>query len=78
MIFVSHILPVIKIPESSRFVKAAIIQIDSDPERFVMAALGGIVFLGELLILRLALSSVAILGGIALVILVKQHANGTQ
>ena len=32
------------------------------------AALGGIVFLGEPVTLRLALASVAILGGIALVI----------
>jgi len=35
----------------------------------VLAALGGIVFLGEALTLRLALASAAILGGIALVIL---------
>lgn len=35
----------------------------------VIAALGGIVFLGEALTLRLMLASVAILGGIALVIL---------
>lgn len=34
----------------------------------VIAALGGIVFLGETITLRLALASVAILGGIALVI----------
>ena len=34
----------------------------------VLAALGGIVFLGEPLTLRLALTSVAILGGIALVV----------
>jgi drug/metabolite transporter (DMT)-like permease len=38
----------------------------------VIAALGGVIFLGEPLTLRLALASVAILGGIALVILVKQ------
>ena len=38
----------------------------------VIAALGGIVFLGESLSLRLVLASVAILGGIALVILEKQ------
>ena len=44
----------------------------------VIAALGGIVFLGEPLTLRLVLASVAILGGIALVILEKQHANGAQ
>lgn len=41
----------------------------------VLAALGGIVFLGEPITLRLALASVAILGGIALVILEKQPAN---
>ena len=35
----------------------------------VIAALGGIVFLGESITLRLALASVAILGGIALVVL---------
>ena len=52
--------------------KAATVQL-SVP---VIAALGGIVFLGEPLTLRLLLSSVAILGGIALVILEKQHANG--
>ena len=34
----------------------------------VLAALGGIAFLGEPLTLRLALTSVAILGGIALVV----------
>ena len=39
----------------------------------VIAALGGIVFLGEDITLRLVLASVAILGGIALVILEKQH-----
>lgn len=44
----------------------------------VIAALGGIVFLGEPMSLRLVLASVAILGGIALVILGKQHANGAQ
>jgi drug/metabolite transporter (DMT)-like permease len=54
--------------------KAATVQL-SVP---VIAALGGIVFLGEPLTLRLILSSVAILGGIALVILEKQHANGGQ
>ncbi|MDF1552283.1 MAG: EamA family transporter [Deferrisomatales bacterium] len=42
----------------------------------VIAALGGIVFLGESLTLRLVLASVAILGGIALVILEKQHGRG--
>lgn len=44
----------------------------------VIAALGGIIFLGEPMTLRLVLASVAILGGIALVILEKQHANGAQ
>ncbi len=44
----------------------------------IIAALGGIAFLGEPITLRLVLASVAILGGIALVILEKQHANGTQ
>jgi drug/metabolite transporter (DMT)-like permease len=39
----------------------------------VIAALGGIVFLGERLTLRLVLASAAILGGIALVILEKEH-----
>ncbi len=38
----------------------------------VIAALGGIVFLGESMTLRLVFSSVAILGGIALVILQKR------
>jgi drug/metabolite transporter (DMT)-like permease len=44
----------------------------------VIVALGGITFLGEPMTLRLVLASVAILGGIALVILVKQHENGAQ
>lgn len=44
----------------------------------VIAALGGIGFLGEPITLRLVLASVAILGGIALVILEKQHTNGAQ
>lgn len=44
----------------------------------VIAALGGIVILGEPITPRLVLASVAILGGIALVILEKQHANGAQ
>ena len=44
----------------------------------VIAALGGIVFLGEPITLRLSLASVAILGGIGLVILERQHANGAQ
>jgi drug/metabolite transporter (DMT)-like permease len=38
----------------------------------VIAALGGIAFLGETLTLTLVLASVAILGGIALVILEKK------
>jgi len=38
----------------------------------VIAALGGIVFLGEPVTLRLFLASVAILGGIALVIVQKR------
>lgn len=42
----------------------------------VIAALGGIVFLGEAVTLRLLLASAAILGGIALVILEKQAARG--
>jgi drug/metabolite transporter (DMT)-like permease len=54
--------------------KAATVQL-SVP---VIAALGGIVFLGEPLTLRLVLSSVAILGGIALVILEKQLVNGSR
>jgi drug/metabolite transporter (DMT)-like permease len=41
----------------------------------VIAALGGIVFLGESVTLRLVLASLAILGGIALVILKKQNAS---
>jgi drug/metabolite transporter (DMT)-like permease len=41
----------------------------------VIAALGGIVFLGEPITLRLAFASIAILGGIALVILKKQHSH---
>lgn len=44
----------------------------------VIAALGGVVFLGESITLRLALASVAILGGIALVILEKQYAKDAQ
>jgi drug/metabolite transporter (DMT)-like permease len=42
----------------------------------VIAALGGAVFLGELITLRLILASVAILGGVALVIFEKRHARG--
>ncbi len=54
--------------------KAATVQL-SVP---VIAALGGIAFLGEPLTLRLLLSSIAILGGIALVIVEKQRGNGAQ
>jgi drug/metabolite transporter (DMT)-like permease len=39
----------------------------------VIAAFGGIVFLGEYMTMRLAFASIAILGGIALVILEKQR-----
>jgi len=42
----------------------------------VLAALGGIVFLGEQLTLRLVLASLAILGGIALVIFEKRRRVG--
>ncbi|HET9405446.1 MAG TPA: DMT family transporter, partial [Burkholderiales bacterium] len=44
----------------------------------VIAALGGIAFLGESASLRLVLASAAILGGIALVIVEKQNANGAR
>jgi drug/metabolite transporter (DMT)-like permease len=44
----------------------------------VIAALGGIVFLGEPVTLRLALASVAILGGIALVVLQKRFTGASQ
>jgi drug/metabolite transporter (DMT)-like permease len=44
----------------------------------VIVALGGIGFLGEPLTLRLVFASVAILGGIALVIVKKQRASGAQ
>jgi len=44
----------------------------------VIAALGGIVFLAEPITLRLVLASVAILGGIALIILKKHHGNEAQ
>ena len=44
----------------------------------VIAALGGIIFLGEPITLRLALASVAILGGIALVIQKKHRAGKAQ
>jgi drug/metabolite transporter (DMT)-like permease len=52
---------------------AAIVQL-SVP---VIAALGGIVFLKEPLSLRLLLASMAVLGGIALVITRKRQANAT-
>jgi drug/metabolite transporter (DMT)-like permease len=54
--------------------KAATVQL-SVP---VLAALGGTAFLGESITLRLALASVAILGGIALVISGKRSADGAQ
>lgn len=41
----------------------------------ILAAIGGILFLGESLTLRLALATAAILGGIALVILEKRGGN---
>jgi drug/metabolite transporter (DMT)-like permease len=44
----------------------------------VIAALGGIFFLGEHITLRLVLASIATLGGIALVILEKQQVNAAQ
>ena len=44
----------------------------------VIAALGGIIILGEPITVRLVLATVAILGGVALVLLEKQHANGAQ
>lgn len=44
----------------------------------VIAALGGVLFLGEHLSLRLVLASVAILGGIALVILEKPPVAGAR
>lgn len=44
----------------------------------VLAAMGGIVFLGEPITMRLAWASVAILGGIALVILAKRRASGQE
>lgn len=47
---------------------AATVQLSVPP----IAALGGVLFLGEAITLRLALASVAILGGIALVILEKR------
>jgi drug/metabolite transporter (DMT)-like permease len=44
----------------------------------VIAALGGIVFLGEPINMRLVLASIAILGGIALVILEEQQPNDAK
>jgi len=44
----------------------------------VIAALGGIVFLGEHVSLRWVLASIAVLGGIMLVIMEKHHPDGTQ
>jgi drug/metabolite transporter (DMT)-like permease len=44
----------------------------------VIAALGGVLLLGESLSLRAILASVAILGGIALVIVEKREAYGAQ
>lgn len=44
----------------------------------IITALGGVILLGERMSLRLVLASVAILGGIALVILEKRKANGGQ
>jgi len=53
---------------------AAIVQLSVPP----IAALGGVAFLGEPLTLRLVLTSIAILGGIGLAILVKYGASGAQ
>jgi drug/metabolite transporter (DMT)-like permease len=55
---------------SLKAVNAATVQL-SVP---ALAAVGGVVLLGETATLRLVLASIAILGGIALVILEKQHA----
>jgi drug/metabolite transporter (DMT)-like permease len=44
----------------------------------VLAALGGVVFLGEPLALRMVLASLAILGGIALVILERKPASAAR
>jgi drug/metabolite transporter (DMT)-like permease len=41
----------------------------------VITALGGIILLGEPITLRLVVASIAILGGVALVILQKRHAG---
>ena len=57
-----------------RAVNAATVQL-SVP---VIASIGGIVFLDESVTVRLVLASVAILGGITLVIREKQNANDAQ
>ncbi len=57
-----------------RAISAATVQL-SVP---VIAAFGGFAFLGEPITLRLVLASVTILGGIALVILAKETANGAS
>jgi len=57
-----------------RYTSAASVQL-SVP---VIAALGGIVFLGEPISVRLVLASIAILGGIALVIFKKQGVGETR
>jgi drug/metabolite transporter (DMT)-like permease len=44
----------------------------------VIAALGGVVFLGEPITSRLVMASVAIIGGIALVVVQKRQANAAQ
>ncbi len=44
----------------------------------IIAALGGVIILGEPVTLRLVLASVAILGGIALVIMKKPSAKSAQ
>jgi drug/metabolite transporter (DMT)-like permease len=44
----------------------------------VLAALGGIIFLGEAISLHLILSSSAILGGVALVLLEKKLVTGIR
>ncbi len=44
----------------------------------VIAAVGGVIFLGEPISLRLGVASIAILGGIALVILEKKDLNSAQ
>jgi drug/metabolite transporter (DMT)-like permease len=54
-------------------INAAIVQLGVP----VIAALGGVAFLDEPVTLRLVLASVAVLGGIALVILEKRNEGGT-